>query len=138
MRSNVQIIQAHYDASARGDIAGMMADVSPAARWTEMAGFPCAGTWVGPDEVVRNVFQVLGRDWSDYRFTLERLIDGGNEIVGVGTYSGTFKATGVAMSARAVHVWGLEHGRIVRFEQFTDTLLVARAMGKPIDRAGKS
>ena len=128
MRSNVQIIQAHYDASVRGDITGMTADVSPAARWTEMSGFPCAGTWIGPDEVVRNVFQVLGRDWTGYRFTLDRLVDGGDEIVGVGTYSGTFKATGLAMSARVVHVWGLEHGRIVRFEQFTDTLLVARAM----------
>lgn len=128
MRTNLQIIQAHYAASSRGDIEGMMADVAPNIRWTEMAGFPCAGTWIGPGEVAENVFQVLGRDWSGYRFTPERLIDGGDEIVGVGTYSGTFKSTGRSMSARAVHVWTLEQGRIVCFEQFTDTLLVAQAM----------
>ena len=40
-------------------------------RWTEMAGFPCAGTWVGPQAVVDNVFSALGRDWIGYRFESE-------------------------------------------------------------------
>ena len=128
MKSNLDIIKAHYAASDRLDIAAMMADVSPQVRWTEMAGFPCAGTWVGPQQVVDNVFAVLGSAWEGYNFTLERLIDGGDSIVGVGDYSGTFRATGKSMHARVVHVWQLEAGKIVRFEQFTDTLLVARAM----------
>ena len=43
-RSNHQIIQDHYAASARQDLAGMLADVAEDVRWTEAAGFPCAGT----------------------------------------------------------------------------------------------
>jgi ketosteroid isomerase-like protein len=128
MRSNHDIIQAHYAASDRKDIAGMMADVSPEVRWTEMAGFPCAGTWVGPQQVIENVFKVLGGTWDGYAFKLERLIDGGDSIVGIGDYRGTYRATGKSMHARVVHVWQLEGGKVVRFEQFTDTLLVARAM----------
>lgn len=128
MRSNLQIISDHYAASARGDVAAMMADVTPDARWTEMAGFPCAGTYIGPAEVTRNVFQVLGSQWEGYRFELERLVDGGDRIVGIGTYAGTFRATGKSMRARAVHVWLLADGRITAFEQFCDTLLVAQAM----------
>jgi uncharacterized protein len=128
MRSNYEIIQYHYAASDRGDLAGMLADVSPDIRWTEMAGFPCAGTWVGPQQVIDNVFAVLGSTWEGYQFKLERLIDGGDRVVGVGTYSGTYRATGKSMQARVVHVWRLEGGKIVAFEQFTDTLLVARAM----------
>lgn len=128
MRSNHEIIQAHYAASDRADIAGMMADVSPEVRWTEMAGFPCAGTWEGPQQVIDNVFAVLGSAWEGYRFTLERLIDGDDSVVGVGTYSGTYRATGKSMRARVVHVWRLQDGQVVAFEQFTDTLLVAHAM----------
>ena len=75
MRSNIDIVREHYAASARGDIAAMMADVSPDVRWTEMAGFPCAGTWVGPQQVIDNVFAVLGSTWEGYQFMLERLID---------------------------------------------------------------
>lgn len=48
---NIDIVRAHYAASAQGNIGQMMADVSPQVRWTEMAGFPCAGTWVGPQAV---------------------------------------------------------------------------------------
>ncbi len=128
MRSNIDIVRDHYAASARGDIAAMMADVSPDVVWTEMEGFPCAGTWVGPQQVIDNVFAVLGSTWEGYQFTLERLIDGGDSIVGVGEYSGIYRRTGKSMRARVAHVWRLEADRIACFEQFTDTLLVARAM----------
>ncbi|SHN09793.1 nuclear transport factor 2 family protein [Rhizobacter sp. OV335] len=128
MTTNIDIVRAHYAASARGNIAEMMLDVSPQVRWTEMAGFPCAGTWVGPQAVADNVFAVLGRDWIDYRFELHNLIDGGDQVIGVGTYHGTNRATGKAMQARVAHVWKLQGGQIVAFEQFTDTLLVHQAM----------
>ena len=128
MGKNFEIIQAHYAASDRHDIAGMMANVSDTVRWTEMAGFPCAGTWVGPDQVIENVFKQLGIRWNGYRFVLETLVDGGDTVVGIGTYFGTYLATGKSMQARVAHVWRLEQGQVVQFEQFTDTLLVANAM----------
>lgn len=128
MRTPFQIVAEHYAASDRGDLAGMMADVADDVAWTEMAGFPCAGTHIGPGQVIERVFQVLGSQWQDYRFTLESLHDAGDTVVGVGTYSGTFRATGKSMRARVTHVWQVREGRIRAFEQFTDTLLVARAM----------
>ena len=129
MMSNIDIVRAHYAASAKGNIEEMMAHVSPQVRWTEMAGFPCAGTWVGPQAVVDNVFAVLGRDWIGYRFELQSLIDGGEHIVGMGSYHGTYRATGKDMQARVAHIWQLRDGKVVAFEQFTDTLLVRQAMG---------
>jgi ketosteroid isomerase-like protein len=126
--ANIDIVRAHYAASTQGNVEVMMANVSPQVRWTEMAGFPCAGTWVGPQAVVDNVFAVLGRDWNGYRFELQNLIDGGDQVVGMGTYHGTYGATGKEMQARVAHVWKLQDGKIVAFEQFTDTLLVHQAM----------
>ena len=93
-----------------------------------MAGFPCAGTWIGPDQVTANVFAVLGSEWEDYGFSLEQIIDGGEQLVGIGSHSGIYRKTGKAMQARVMHVWRLAAGKIVAFEQFTDTLLVAQAM----------
>jgi ketosteroid isomerase-like protein len=127
-RTNLDIVRDHYAASARGDIKAMMAEVSPQVRWTEMEGFPCAGTWVGPQAVIDNVFAVLGAQWDDYRFELESLVNGGESIVGIGIYRGVFRVTGRPMHARVAHVWRLQDGQIVAFEQFTDTLLVSRAM----------
>ncbi|WP_411885622.1 nuclear transport factor 2 family protein [Polaromonas sp. YR568] len=128
MMSNIDIVRAHYAASAQGNVGEMMAHVSPQVRWTEMAGFPCAGTWAGPQAVADNVFAVLGRDWIGYRFELQSLIDGGDHIVAVGSYHGTYRATGKKMQARVAHVWHLQDEKIAAFEQFTDTLLVRQAM----------
>ncbi|OYV01756.1 MAG: DUF4440 domain-containing protein [Burkholderiales bacterium PBB5] len=123
-----QIVAAHYAASDRQDIDGMMADLAPDVQWTEMAGFPCAGTYVGREAIVANVFAVLGRDWDGFNFTLAELIDGGDTVVGVGDYTATNRATGKAMRARVVHIWRVADGQVRRFEQFCDTLLVHRAM----------
>ena len=129
MKTNTDIVRAHYAASTRGDTAAMMADVASDARWTEMAGFPCAGTWIGPQAIIENVFTVLGREWQDYRFELDAVIDGGGQVVATGSYHGTYRATGKTMQARVAHVWTLEDGKVVAFEQFTDTLVVNQAMG---------
>jgi len=133
MRSAHQIVADHYAASARGDLVGMMAEVAPDVRWTEMAGFPCAGTHVGPAQVIENVFKVLGTEWDGYGFELESLVDGGDRVVGIGDYRGTYRKTAKAMRVRAAHVWQIQGGLVRRFEQFTDTLLVARAMREAME-----
>lgn len=122
------IVKAHYAANERGDLDGMIADFAPDCRWTEMDGFPCAGTFIGPAAVVENVFKALGGMFDGFTFTLERLLDAGDEAVGIGTYTGTHKVTGKAFRARVVHVWGVAEGKVRRFEQFTDTLRVAESM----------
>ncbi len=73
MRTPYQIVADHYAANERKDLPGMLADLADDAAWTEMAGFPCAGTYMGAQQVVDNVFAVLGQAWDGYGFTLERI-----------------------------------------------------------------
>lgn len=128
MRSNCQIVADHYAASARRDLAGMLADLADDVRWTEMAGSPCAGTHVGRQQIIERVFAAIEADWDRFEFKLQALIDGGEAIVAIGDYSGIHRGTGRAMSARVAHVWRLEGGKVRRFEQFADTRLMAEAM----------
>ena len=126
--SNADIIREHYAASDRGDLDGMLAPFAPDVRWTEAAGFPYAGTYIGPDAVAANVFRRIQEDWDDYTVAIDEVIDAGDVVVGIGTYSGTFRRTGRFFTARVAHVWRLTDGEVVAFEQFTDTELVARAL----------
>ena len=126
---NYDAIKAHYAGSDAKDLAAMMAPITASTAWTEMAGFPYAGTYVGPDAVISGVFKRIGEDWEGYTFALEKLVDGGTTIAGIGTYSGVCRKTGKLMTARVVHVWEMRDGKAVSFEQFTDTKLVAAAMG---------
>ena len=75
MRTAYEIVKAHYGANDRRDMEGMLADIGPETEWTEMAGFPCAGTYHGRDAIVKNVFMALGAMFDDYTFTLDRLRD---------------------------------------------------------------
>lgn len=128
MTTAYEIVKRHYEASDRKDMPGMLADIAPDCRWTEMDGFPCAGTYVGPDEIFEGVFKALGELFDGFAFTLETLLDAGDNAVGIGRYTATAKATGKSFSARVAHVWTVRDGKVVAFEQFTDTLRVAESL----------
>ncbi|MFI0407840.1 nuclear transport factor 2 family protein [Actinomadura sp. 3N508] len=130
MSEAYDIIKAHYAASDRGDLDGMVEAFADDIAWTEMAGFPYAGTYVGTDAIKAGVFGRLGQDWKGFRADAEELIDGGDgTVVAIGHYSGTYRATGQAMRVRFVHVWRVQDGAVTGFEQFCDTHLVRQAMG---------
>lgn len=129
MAEPLQVIKDHYAASARGDLVGMLAPLADDAEWTEMAGFPYAGTYVGPQAVAENVFNRIGAEWSDYQAEPTEFVADGEHVVAFGYYSGTYRATGKFMKVRFTHHWTLSGGgQVIRFEQFTDTRLVADAL----------
>lgn len=128
MKSPREVIEAHYAAGERGDLPGMMADFASDIVWTEAAGFPVAGTYVGVDSVRDNVFIALAKEWDGWAVAIDELVVDGETVVGLGTYTGTNKATGKSMSTRVSHVWRVRDGKAVKFEQITDTAEVLDAM----------
>lgn len=126
--TNAEIIQAHYAASGAGDLDGMLAPFAPDIEWTEAAGFPLAGTYVGPPAIAENVFARLQQDWEGFTVVVDDVVDAGDTIVGIGTYSGTNRVSGKSFSARFTHIWRLHDGKVVRFEQVVDSALVVAAM----------
>ena len=101
----------------------------PQLRWTEADGFPYfSGTWTSPQEVVEKLLVPLGRDWDGFSAAPHEFLTQGDVVVTFGVYSGTNKATGKAMRAPFAHRWEVRDGRLARFDMFTDTLLVDRAM----------
>lgn len=126
--SNAEIIRGHYAAGDSGDLVGMLAPFAEEIAWTEAAGFPLAGTYIGAQAIAEGVFLRLQQDWADYSVVVDEVLDAGPTVVGIGTYSGTHRITGKTFSARFTHIWRLEGGEVVRFEQVVDSALVIAAM----------
>jgi len=124
MRSPRQIIADHYAASDRRDLEGMVADLAEDCRWIEMPGSPCAGTHIGMQAIIDNVFAALAGKFDGFSFALERLMDAGDEVIGIGHYSGTHRQTGTPFRARVLHLWQVNNEKITRFEQFADTAMM--------------
>ena len=128
MPSNKEIIEAHYAGFVAGDPEAIMAPFADDIVWTEAEGFPLAGTYIGPQAVAENVFAALQRDWDGYALVVDGVLQDGDAVVAVGTYSGTYRATGRYFSARVVHLWRFRDGMAVEFEQVTDTAMVNAAI----------
>ena len=126
--SNLNSVRAVYDAFAKGDIPAVLGFLDPDVKWTEAEGFPYGGTYVGPDGVLEGVFMRLGAEWDGFAAVPDEFIDGGDTVVVLGKYSGTYKATGKSFQADFAHVWEVREGKAVRFVQYVDTLNDQRAL----------
>ena len=126
--SELNKIKAVYDAFAKSDIPGVLGVLSADIAWTEAEGFPYGGTYHGPKAVLEGVFMRLGSEWIGFAAVPHEFIDGGDTIVVLGKYSGTYKKTNKSFQADFAHVWKLREGKAVRFVQYVDTLVVQRAV----------
>jgi ketosteroid isomerase-like protein len=52
MSSDLDVARGVYAASATGDIAGVLAALSPDLHWTEAEGGPHGGVAIGPNKAV--------------------------------------------------------------------------------------
>lgn len=121
-------IAAVYAAFARGDVPTVPAALGPDVSWKEAEGFPYGGTYVGADAVLQNVFMKLGSEWEGYAVVPQEYVESAGTVDTLGEYSGTHKATGKSFRAPFVHDWKFSGGRIVSFQQHTDTAVVQRAL----------
>ena len=129
--TNLEIIKSTYEGKTSEE-NGKNLDKYAAEdiSWTEAKGFPYAGTYIGLENIIKNVFSRLGSEWIDYKFTPEDYVASDDKVVAYGTYTGTYKITGKPFTARVAQVWKLKNSKIVSFEQFVDSQPVNNAINK--------
>ncbi|PHQ81985.1 MAG: DUF4440 domain-containing protein [Phycisphaera sp.] len=128
---NITLIKNLYDAFAAGDVPAVLGAMSPHIIWNEADNFPYAdgNPYIGPEAVLNGVFARCIGEWDDFAVVIEEIINAGDTVIAFGRYTGTFKATGQAQNTQMAHVWRIENGKIVRFQQHADTLHVAQVTG---------
>lgn len=125
--SPAAVVRRQYLASATGNLAALRATLAPDVEWTEMAGFPLAGTYRSPEEVSANVMEALERDWDGWTAHDDAYVIDAEDVVVLARYTATHKVTRKELDCRVAHHFVVRAGRIVRFEQFVDTARVRDA-----------
>jgi ketosteroid isomerase-like protein len=128
MRSALEVVKAFYVAATSGNESDMARQLAADVRWTEMAGTPYGGTYVGSDAVFSGVFVPLGEEWDNFVFIPERFRDAGDSVVVSGWYTAIFRKTHKPLRCRSLHVWDVKNGQVSAFEQFCDSLVMRQAM----------
>lgn len=125
-----EIIKGLYAAFAKGDVPGVLGAFDENIEWTEAEGFMYGGTYEGPNGVLSGVFMRLATEWEGFAAVPNKIVDGGDgNVVAFGTYSGKYLKTGKSMAVPFAHEWEMRNGKIVKFNQYTDTLVIARDLG---------
>jgi ketosteroid isomerase-like protein len=129
-QENITVIRGMYESFSKGDVTSVLGQMHQHIEWREAENFIYAdrNPYRGPEAVLEGVFMRLASEWADFKVTPEEWLDAGNHIVVLGTYSGRHKESGREVRAQFAHIWGVTHGRVARFQQYTDTKQFADAI----------
>ena len=124
MASNTEIIESVYASFAQGDVPAVLGAMADDIQWAEADGFPLAGTYVGPQAVLEGVFMRLGEIGDEFAATPDQIVADGDTVVALGNYTWKHKSSGEPASVKMAHVWTLDGGKAVAFQQHVDTVRV--------------
>jgi ketosteroid isomerase-like protein len=132
MGKAADLVKDLYAAFGRGDVAAVLGAFDAAIEWQEAEGVVYAdgNPYVGPQAVAAGVFGRILADVDNFAIRPVNIIDGGDTVVSEGRYTGTCRATGTPLDAQFAHVWQVRDGKIVRFQQYTDTSQWTKAAGR--------
>lgn len=109
---NVETVKRMYESFAEGDIGSVVATWTPDIELREPEGMIGGGTHHGSDGITENVFGSLANDWEEVSVVPERFVDGGNTVVALLDFSGTYTETGKSIEYQGAHVFEFDDGKI--------------------------
>jgi uncharacterized protein len=130
LSTNLSIIKGAYYATANGDFPAFLNAMDPIIEWNEAENFPYSdgNPYIGPDAIVQGVFARIGADWEYWTISDQVYHVTQDEMVIVtGRYNAKHKVTGKIIRVQFTHMWTLKNNKIIRFQQYADTLQVNQA-----------
>jgi ketosteroid isomerase-like protein len=128
---NAETVRGMYAAFSRGDVPTIIAALDPEVEWWEAENFIYAdgNPYVGPQAVLEGVFMRIAQEWEGFVVSPKEILDAGDTIIGHGYYSGTCRANTVQVRAQFAHFFTFRDGKVVRFQQYTDTAQFREVVG---------
>lgn len=130
--ANVNTVRGMYEAFGRGDIAAVLGALDRDVEWLEAESFIYADNnpYVGPNAVLEGVFMRIVADFDGFAVTPKELHDAGDTVIAEGHYSGTYKKNGRNVRSQFAHFFTFRDGKIVKFQQYTDTAQFQQAVSE--------
>ena len=132
------VVETVYTTFAQGDMEAFAGLLAPDIVWNEAEGNPYAdlNPYIGPEAVMSGLMARLVSEWEDISVTPQEYVVEGDRVVVFGRYKETWKATGRTIDIPFVHSWTVNDGKLVAFQQYTDTAALVETMGQRPGIAG--
>lgn len=124
-QQNIDVVRRGYEAFGKGDVDALLALFAEDIEWTS-PGPPelvTAGRRRGRQQVAE-FFQAVNEMYDVESFEPTTFLADGDRVVVLGMEVARFKPTGARISGDWAHVFTVENGRIVRFQEYLDASAV--------------
>jgi uncharacterized protein len=126
---NVEVVKEAYAAFGRGDVPGIVALLDPQVVWKGVYGaaahVPTAGLRRGSSEV-QQFFKLVAEHVKFTSFEPREFVASGDKVVALGHYAAT-TPIGRSFDSDFAMVFTLRNGKVVEFQEFTDSAQVNAA-----------
>ena len=124
--NNKEIIINLYAAFARRDLSALFQWIDPQVEITQTTELPWGGKFQGQQGLMSFAGKLL--ESLDSQVEMEELVESGDRVVAIGHTRGRVRANQREFDVRAVHVWTLKDGKVIRFEAYIDTPKMLEAL----------
>jgi ketosteroid isomerase-like protein len=128
--ANIALVQSLYAAFQRGDIATIVAAAVPDIVWQvhgRPKDHPSIGVHKGP-QGVQKFFGIVAETQDATAFTPREFYAAGDKVFVRGHYAWTMRKTGKPVASEWLHIFAVRDGKLLGFEEFTDTAQFAEAL----------
>jgi uncharacterized protein len=132
MADNTALIKEAYDGFARGDLAPLLGILDDDVEWfeAEHVTYWHGGAYRGPQAVVEGVLVPIAQDFENFSINVRRILSCDDTVVVEARYTATSAtASGKPLDAQVTHIFDFVNGKIMRFQQYTDTWQFAQVTG---------
>ena len=131
--NNIKDIERLYTHLNERDYEGVMSCLADDIVWIVADNSPLAdrSPYHGLAEMRSGVFDRLTAGFDKLVFDADEIFEcsGGDKVVALGYYYLRFSGQVEERKAQVAHIWTMREGRAVKFQQYLDTLQVARDSG---------
>jgi uncharacterized protein len=127
MGANADVVRSAWGAFSRQDLDGATADVDGAAEILVPDSLPWGGSYRGPDGF-KEMIGKFRSNLEDFRPNPQAFLEDGDHVVVPVDVQGP-TTTGKDFGGRALWLYQLKDGKIVRAELFADTAKTLEAVG---------
>jgi ketosteroid isomerase-like protein len=132
MKNNIALIEKTYESFAARDYEAVMSNFADDVIWVAAENSPLAdqSPYHGVEEIRNGVFKRIAAGFEKLVVVADEIYgaDGGRVLV-LGYYHGKFRGATDEFKTQVAHIWTIRDGQAIKFQQYLDTLKVARDSG---------
>jgi uncharacterized protein len=125
---HVELIERIYEAFGSRDFEAVLRHFSDDFEWYAAESSPLAdrSPYRGLDKIREGVFARIASAFEKLTVEVDEIFEMDGRVVALGHYRGRYRGQTKDFRTQVAHIWTVRDGKAVKFQQYVDTLQIAK------------